>query len=185
MAANVTDSEDQREEQLANVARLYLQGQTQAAIGKQLGVSQRQISYDLAIVRERWLESSIRNFDEAKAQELAKIDRVELEFWRGWERSLLDKEISNTKRRQGKDESLEASMRKEGQAGDPRFMDGVLKCITKRCEIFGFDSAKKVSLVTDGTSYGPFLTDDERRSRLLALISGQDEESETRSPTIQ
>ena len=80
MATNVTESEDQREQRLADVARLYLEAVTQTAIGKQLGVSQQQISYDLKIVRQRWLESSIRNFDEARGHELAKIDCVEREF---------------------------------------------------------------------------------------------------------
>jgi len=186
MAAPVTDSEVQREERLAEVARLYLDGMTQVAIGRQIGVHQTQISYDLKIVRARWLESSVRDFDEAKAQELAKIDNIEAKFMAAWERSTHVKQVTSTKRKEGKDASTEASVTKQEQPGDPRFLDGAMKCIAKRCEIMGFDAPKKTAFVNpDGTSYGPFLTDDERRSRLLALITGQDEESTTRPTTIQ
>ena len=94
MAAPITETEDQREQRLSDVARLYLQGKTQTAIGKALGVTQQQICYDLKIVRKRWLDSSIRNFDEARAQELAKIDRVEAEFWAAWNRSQRIKQVT-------------------------------------------------------------------------------------------
>ena len=171
MAAPVTKNKDQRKQRLADVARLYLQRQTQAAIGRQLGVSQPQVCYDLNIVRRRWLESSIRNFDEARAQELAKIDRIEAEFWAGWERSQRIKQVTSTKCKEGMGASTEAGVRKEEHAGDPRFMGGVLKCIFKRCAILGLDAPKKTAF-TDPTGtmdYGPFLTEDERRNRLLAL----------------
>jgi len=179
MAAPVTDSEEQREQRLADVAKLYLMGQTQAAIGKQLGVTQGQISYDLKIVRQRWLESSIRNFDEARGHELAKIDCVEAEFWAAWERSQRVKQVTSTKRKEGKDASTEAGVTKQEQAGDPRMLDGVLKCIAKRCEVLGLDAPKKTAITNaDGTiDYGPFLTEDERRSRLLALVTGQGADS--------
>ena len=171
MAAPVTNSEDQREQRLANIAKLYLMGQTQAAIGRQFGVSQPQICYDLKIVRTRWLESSIRNFDDAKAEELAKIDRVEAEFWAAWDRSQKIKQVTSTKRKEPKDASTEVGVRKEEQAGDPRFLDGVLKCIQKRCEILSLDAPSKLSLLDkDRNNYGPFLTDEERRARVLALL---------------
>jgi len=174
MAAPVTENEDQREQRLADVARLYLTGQTQAAIGRQLGVSQNQISYDLRIVRERWLASSIRDFDELKAQELAKIDQVEAEFWAAWERSQRVKQVTSTKRKEGKDASTEAGVTKQEQAGDPRMLDGVLKCINKRCEILGLNAPSKLSLLDkDGNNYGPFLTEDDRRNRLLAAFLEQ------------
>ena len=174
MAAHVAENEDQREQRLADVAKLYLMGQTQAAIGKQLGVTQGQISYDLKIVRQRWLESSLNDFDAAKAQELAKIDRVEAEFWGAWERSQRVKQVTSTKRKEGKDASTEAGVTKQEQAGDPRMLDGVLKCINKRCEILGLNAPSKLSLLDkDGNNYGPFLTEDERRHRLLAAFLEQ------------
>lgn len=174
MAANVNETDDQREQQLAEVARLYLTGQTQAAIGKQLGIAQSQVCYDLKIIRQRWLDSQVRDFDEARAVELAKIDAVEVQFWVGWERSLRDKEIKQKKSKTGVAASEEEGTTVHGQAGDPRFLDGVMKCIQKRCELLGLDAAKKLSLLDgDGNNYGPFLTEDERRARLLAVLLEQ------------
>jgi len=136
-------------------------------------VAQPQVCYDLRIVRRRWLESSIRNFDEARAQELAKLDRIEAEFWAGWERSRRIKQVTSTKRREGNDVSTETGFRKEEQAGNPHFMDGVLKCIFKRCAILGFGAPKKTSGTnpTGTMDYGPFVTENERRNRLLAVLS--------------
>lgn len=172
MAAHTTQTEDAREQQLAEVASRYVRGMSQWKIGQELGVTQQQVCYDLKIVRQRWLESSLRDFDELKAQELAKIDDVEREFRAAWERSKNARQITSSKRKEGKDASTEAGIRKEEQVGDPRFMDGVLKCIHMRCELLGLNAAKKISL-QDGNNYGPFLTEDERRNRLLAAFVDQ------------
>jgi len=162
MAAPITENEDQREQRLADVARLYCQGMPQWKIGKELGVTQQQICYDLKIVRQRWLESSLRDFDEARAQELAKIDRVEAEFWDAWERS---------KRPRQSKEGMPVNT--EGRDGDPRFMDGYLKCVHMRCELLGLNAAKKIALMDGDGNYGPFLTEDDRRNRLLAAFLEQ------------
>ena len=168
------ENEDGREQQLAEVARLYVHGLPQWKIGEQLGITQQQVSYDLKIVRQRWLESSIRDFDEARAIEVAKIDDCEREFRAAWERSQRVKQITNSKKKEGLGASTEASVRKEEQAGDPRFVDGILKCVHMRCELMGLNAAKKISVLdADGNTYGPFLTEDDRRNRLLAAFLEQ------------
>jgi len=86
-------SRGQRDSDLTIVATSYLHGRTQSDLAQNLGLSQQQIAYDLKVVRRRWLESSIRNFDEARAQELAKIDHIEAEFWSAWERSQSVKQV--------------------------------------------------------------------------------------------
>lgn len=174
MADNVNGTEEQREHQLAEVARMYLAGRYQVHIAKELGITQQQVSYDLKVIRERWVESSLRDFDELKAQELAKIDDAEREFRQAWERSKNAKQITHSKKREGLGASTEAGVRKEEQVGDPRFLDGVLKCIHMRCELLGLNAAKKVSLLDgDGNNYGAFLSEDERRNRLLAAFLEQ------------
>lgn len=174
MAAPLNTNEDAREQQLAEVASRYVRGMSQWKIGQELGVTQQQVSYDLKIIRQRWLESSIRDFDEARAIEVAKIDDCEREFRAAWERSQRIKQITNSKRKEGMGASTEAGVRKEEQVGDPRFMDGILKCINMRCELLGLNAAKKISVLdADGNSYGPFLTEDDRRNRLLAAFIEQ------------
>jgi transcriptional regulator with XRE-family HTH domain len=78
----------------AEVARRYLQGEMQEQIAQSFGVTQGQISQDLKAIRAAWLASAVRDFDALKAQELAKIDAVEREYWLAWERSKKDKEIA-------------------------------------------------------------------------------------------
>ena len=76
------------------IAARYLRGEYQVEIAAALGISQQQLSYDLKAIRAAWLASAVRDFDALKAQELAKIDAVEREYWLAWERSKKDKEIS-------------------------------------------------------------------------------------------
>ena len=136
----------QREKDLQTIASLYLRGTYQADIAKRLHLSQQQVSYDLKELRKRWLESSLVDIDQVKAKELAKIDEVERQAYRGWHRSLKDAE---TKRKAARNTSdgvqTEAHEETKGQAGDPRFLTIVLTCIERRCKIFGLDAAIKVS----------------------------------------
>ena len=127
------------------VAELYLTGTLQSAIGQVLGISQQQVSHDLKIVQRQWLASSIRDFDTVKSEQLAKIDAVERAYWLGWERSLQPREVTLTKRMTGKDPRDEASIRREPPIGDPRFLDGVLKCISQRCDLLGLSTATEAA----------------------------------------
>lgn len=130
------------------VARRYLQGQTQAEIAAAFGLSQQQISLDLKAVRAAWLASAIRDFDQARAIELARIDEVERAAWDGWRRSMQDKEVSTqegvgARDPQGRPIITKVTARKEGQAGSPAFLNTVLTCIERRCSILGLDAPKR------------------------------------------
>lgn len=137
-ARKKTELADRRKD----VATRYLRGEQQAEIAGALGVDIATISRDLATLRSLWLESAVRDFDAARAQELAKIDAVEREYWEAWERSKQNKEISTQEI--GADKKVKkASLRKEGQSGNPAYLDGVLKCIERRCQILGLDAPKR------------------------------------------
>lgn len=123
----------------ADVAMRYLHGETQNTIAAALDVDQATISRDLAAVRKAWLDSAIRDFDAARAIELAKIDEVEREYWLAWERSQKDKEIAY----QEQSDKKKVGLRRESQVGNPAFLDGVLRCIEKRCAILGLDAPRR------------------------------------------
>ena len=138
-------SRDRRE-----IARLYLKGETQFSIAEALGISQPTVSRDLKHIQKEWAVASIADIDERKRQELAKIDNLELEYWESWKRSQQNAEIeitrmqgSNTAQSPGR---LEKTKRIEGQVGDPRYLQGVQWCITKRCELLGLDAPVKTSV---------------------------------------
>lgn len=122
------------------VAQRYLRGEMQSEIARSFGVTQQQISQDLKAIRAFWLASAIRDFDAAKAQELAKIDEVERAAWSGWARSQEDKEVSFHET--GVKGSRSGS-RQEGQSGNPAFLTTILTCIERRCAILGLDAPKR------------------------------------------
>lgn len=168
-------------------ADLYLQGWLQADIAADLGIDQSTISRDLKALQSEWLESALINFNEAKAQELAKVDRLEREYWEAWARSCEDAEtVRQEGSRKGKgtsgklppvDKIVKTS---KGQAGDPRFLQGVQWCIDKRCKILGIDAPQKIA-PTDPTGMREYvgLTDGERALRIEALlrtVEGEDGE---------
>lgn len=127
-------SQAQRERQLAEIAKRYLRGVTQHEIADALGIAQSQVAYDLKILSKRWKESGLRDFNEAKSHELAKIDALEREYWNAWEASKGTKQ----KRRTRGDASgtlQNVAIESYDDAGDPRYLNGVQWCIEQRCKI--------------------------------------------------
>lgn len=123
------------------MADLYLQGWLQVDIAAELGINQSTVSRDLKALHKVWLKAALLDFNEAKARELAKVDRLEREYWRAWQRSCEDAE---TMRQEGDASGVDKIVKTaKGQAGDPRFLSGVQWCIEKRCKILGIEAAQK------------------------------------------
>jgi hypothetical protein len=137
-------SAEQRRHQ---IAELYIRGTYQSVIAQQLGCSQQQVSYDLKAIRKAWLASALRNFDEAKAQELAKLDEAEKEYWGAWKRSQEPREVTTTRAAEAEGEGPRraASRRLTQSVGDVRFLDGVLKCVERRCDLLGLSTATEAA----------------------------------------
>lgn len=141
----------QREKDLLLISEMYLRGKTQAEIGDVIGMSQQQISYDLKILRNRWLAQSVANIDEIKARELAKVDHLERTYWESWKRSLEDFTVKTTKARKTRQvDSGEKIVKVEGRNGDPRYLQGVQWCVNKRCEILGLNAPSGLELTSAG-----------------------------------
>ncbi len=123
-----------------NVAARYLRGQTQWEIARAFEVDQATISYDLKAIREEWLAAAVLDMDAIKAKELARIDETERQAWAAWAKS---QENAETKRDRTASNGNTTERISKGQAGDPRFLEIVLKCVAKRCEIFGLIAKEK------------------------------------------
>jgi hypothetical protein len=144
-------SPDQIRNDRAEVARLYLMRLTQAEIGAKLGLSRQQVGYDLEAIRQEWLQSSVMDFNARKAEELARIDRLEAEYWDAWEASKKEKETTTSEQTTGGDgEKVKAAIRKTEQTGDPRYLAGVERCIERRCRIVGMDAPVESRLTGPG-----------------------------------
>ncbi len=144
-------------ERRAKVAKLYLQGKSQHAIALEVGINQGNVSRDLEAIRQQWLESSLVDFNAARARELAKIDLMEAEANDAWERSKLNREIQSVKKTTGdQGDKTETAMRKEEQTGNPEYLRVVEWCIDRRCKLLGLDAPLKVASTTpDGKQAAP------------------------------
>jgi len=135
----------QRENDLQEIARLYLKGwsqhdiETYIARNRDYGISRQMVGYDLKAIQKRWLASSVRDFDEARAQELAKLDELERVAWDAYE---LSKEpiIKRKTAKKVDGETTEATQEVSLGYGDPRFLDKVSWCIDRRCKLLGLDT---------------------------------------------
>lgn len=117
---------------MKRVAELYLYAnRSQSDIAAELGISQPTVNRYLKEMRQAWQKSALMDFDEAKKRELAKIDRLEEEYWTSWKKSLRDGEQNGT-----------GQSGKSGCDGNPRFLQGIQWCINKRCAILGINAAK-------------------------------------------
>ena len=124
-------------ERRQDVAQMYLAGHTQAEIAHKWRVTQQQISLDLKWIHADWIESARMSMDEAKARELARINRLEREYWQAWQRSIGQRERTLTERTTGQSAYERAQILKENSNGDPRYLEGVRWCIEQRLKIFG------------------------------------------------
>jgi acyl-CoA-binding protein len=136
-------TEFEREAQLVEIKDAYLRGDTQMGIAARLGLSQSQISRDLAKIQRRWRESSLVDINEAKQRELERIDVLEREYWQAWENSKGEQQRSTASKT---GELSRAQIVKYESAGDPRFLAGVQWCVEQRCKILGLLAAVKSDL---------------------------------------
>jgi hypothetical protein len=130
---------------------MYLRGRLQAEIAEELGIAQSTVSRDLKALHEEWRQSALIDINEAKARELARIDELERTYWAAWERSREDAESEAKKAIDSADgKRYEVQTQRKGQAGDPRFLQGVQWCIERRCKILGIDAPTRAELTGKG-----------------------------------
>lgn len=145
----------QRERDLEFISRYYLQGLSHLEIRDRLveahypddgsPISRRTISNDLRTLRERWINSAIRNVDQAIARELAKIDELERTLWEAWERSTRPAKVRTTRTR-GElrggqvvtaEGGIEITTRTADSTGQVKYLTGIARCIQLRTELLG------------------------------------------------
>jgi len=124
------------------VSDLYIQGHSQVAIAEQLGVSQPTVSTDLQCIRRQWRESAIRDLDALRERELRKLDAVELEAWKAWQRSQRPSQAA-VMTTDGTNQKTQKKVAE--QVGDVRFLDQIQKCVAGRRSLLGLDAPVKVA----------------------------------------
>lgn len=134
------------------ISGMYLKGYSQRQIrdavneGRpvQKHITQQQVSEDLKVIRGEWRASAVRNFDEAKEEELQKLNRMEHEAWMAWERSQKDATVTSAEKSENEDGTRSKTrIQREEQVGDPRFLQTAMQCVDRRCKILGLDAPVK------------------------------------------
>lgn len=142
--------ETEFENVLAHVAELYVTGMSAASIASELNLARTSIiDVFLVELRHRWAQSAQAEYDERMALEVAKLDRLEREYWAGWQRSLTvrttQKQIGKLKANERTPTGYEAVQ--EQLTGDPRFLDGLQKCMERRHKLLGLEAETKIRLL--------------------------------------
>ena len=159
MPAGPKFTRHERESKIAECSALYLAGKSQVEIAGRLGVTQQQVSAYLKTLQERWQTSANEQLEARKARELARLDRLEREYWEAWARSTQNAETTVNKAKTVTTQAYtdaglidvpalerEWTHTARGQAGDPRFLDGVMRCIETRLKIVGGFAPSKVEV---------------------------------------
>ena len=128
------------------IAREYLKGRYQHEIADALEISLATVKRDLAKIRQLWLESSLRNFDALKAEQLAKIDTVETEAWTMWSKSC-ERQVRTSKQEIEATRYPGLNIRTDDEqgTGDPRYLQIALQCVERRSKLLGLDAPQKIA----------------------------------------
>ena len=129
------------------VAKLLLQGWTQAAIAVELGVTEAQISIDAKAIREDWKKERIDSFEEHVNQELARINNLERTCWEAWLRTLEPRKRTEVKMKGGggtpEPEQMEKIVREYIRDGEPAYLKCIENCGKERRKLLGLYAPTK------------------------------------------
>lgn len=121
------------------VATLLWQGKPYAEIAATLGVSMRQVQRDVADLRRRWTAIHDADLAEHRAELLEQLRVTFGEAFQAWQDSRQPKRTTKVRQRESRTASGETTqeVREETTAGDPRFLDIMVKTIAQRGRLTG------------------------------------------------
>lgn len=140
-----------RQERSAHVAEMVLTGRTQAEIAAEFGCTRNAVKKLVDELEREWVLRRHAATDLHFGRQLAKLDRLEAEYWNAWRRSQVDyqRRASKSKKRPAKamiaadgsiiptpqSEETEASLVTEAQVGNPTFLAGIERVIDQRSKL--------------------------------------------------
>lgn len=131
----------------AEMMQLLRRGATKTMVAEKFGVTAQQIHYDFNLVMRRTAEQMTEDAKAMIAVKLEEYAEVKREAWAAWEKSKLDaqkKVREASKGADGKAGGGKVVETVEGQSGDPRYLQTVLECLKKECELLALEPAKEM-----------------------------------------
>jgi hypothetical protein len=153
---------EQREADLAKTAAWYLKGVNMVEIGRRLGLSRVQVSYDIKHLHAMWKESALRDFDAMRSEQLAKVDQLEAVYWDGYERSLSERtreRVAQTTGTAATGNAINTSTMErtvELRDGAIAWLQGVERCINMRCKLLGLNELERQAAGVLAKAYAGF-----------------------------
>jgi len=121
----------------AQATELYLQGFTMSDIADKLGLSIDMVKYDLAKVRQNWLEHARLDLNELKARELAKLDYLEQQLWTQWQESQKPQNKVTEEESELKGACTKSEITK--LSANPKYAEMILKIVERRSKMLGYE----------------------------------------------
>ncbi len=171
------------------IANLKMQTNlTHDEIGQAVGVAGITVKRDLKAIELQWREEAVKDIGKITAEQIAKIDAVELHAWTQYRESLGTQEDGRRRPRERTRVTTKSELKGDGERveietdkmvetllPESKYLDIIQKCIEQRCRILGVKPP-------DVLDIGPNMADAieriyERRKQRLETDS-KDEESE-------
>jgi hypothetical protein len=129
-----------------------------------------QIHNDLRFLDAQWQAEALRDVGTWKRVELEKIDQIEKEARKAWDRGIgLKKKTTQEKTTSPDGEGTKASVVTEDLNGDARYLRVMLDCQERRAKLMGLDAASKTEVT--GKDGAPIeLSDAERAKEIESLL---------------
>jgi hypothetical protein len=139
---------NRRQRRRMDVTRLYVRGRALAEIVEELRLDESAVQFELTEIRKQWFAASNIERKEAKARELARIDHLESEAWRAWERSQRDSR--RDKRVEKKGELVQSETTVQTRDGDPRYLSYIQRAIDLRTALLELIASSRNAEDDDG-----------------------------------
>ena len=158
----------ERETDLLDVARLYIEGNTQAQIADIISeasgkiVGRDTVHNTIQEIFKRWEMRYVDDVNFLKMRELVKIDKLESTYWEAWQRSSKDFKSEETVEKggtlpsksghsyseDGKRGYVGKSKRKvvEERVGNVKFLQGIERCVELRMKILEIGNVRHVNI---------------------------------------
>ncbi len=153
-----TDAEILQDKALITELILKGKGPTEIALSlnrrRHYNLTESQIRYDIGKIKDEWIGTYLQNYDQSKAMEIAKLDKLEATYWEAWSRSLRkekkvvksDSSMSGSGNFEGSQDQESKREEIKSSQGNEKFLKGIQWCIDKRCEILGHDEPSKLDI---------------------------------------
>lgn len=136
------------EEQDLAIAEMYLvKGMKQVEIGRELGLSQSDVSTTIARIKKEYSTKRLNKYQTYVNHELLKLDTVEREAWAAWERSI-GRSKKVVTRKDGQGNVIDKTITTDDLPGDPRYLTAINATVDRRIRLLGLDQPQEIIVNT-------------------------------------